>query len=182
MNLPTSLSSLHLWRTIITTPITLWTTADMGGIILLGKTNRKCFLFVFHHCFSNMYYLHIHTGWGMMDMRRYDCYEEHDLNMLVKLFSRIESLFFSSELPLRPRLGVLPKILSFERRLSSREYTSNRLYWESYQPNVPNHIPLGTIPPPTVFYPDLFSNTCINGLDYPDWMNSDIVYQRWVYT
>jgi len=51
-------------------------------------------------------------------------------------------------------------------------------YWESYQPNVPNHIPLGTIPPPTVFYPDLFSNTCINGLDYPDWMNSDIVYQR----
>ncbi|KAL7471196.1 hypothetical protein ACHAXS_011514, partial [Conticribra weissflogii] len=51
-------------------------------------------------------------------------------------------------------------------------------YWESYQPDVPNHIPLGTIPPPTVFYPDLFSNTCINGLDYPDWMNSDIVYQR----
>ena len=43
---------------------------------------------------------------------------------------------------------------------------------------MPNNVPLATIPPPTTYYPDLYSGTCVNGFDYPAWMDSDVVTRR----
>jgi len=50
-------------------------------------------------------------------------------------------------------------------------------YWESYAENNPNSDVLPPIDQDT-YYPDLHSNTCINGKDYPAWMAEDDVYKR----
>jgi len=50
-------------------------------------------------------------------------------------------------------------------------------YWESYYERLPNSAPLPTIVNET-YYPDLGSDTCIKGEDYPDWMIKDDVYKR----
>lgn len=50
-------------------------------------------------------------------------------------------------------------------------------YWESYQENRPNAEALPPIANLT-YYPDLNSNTCIQGDDYPSWMAADDIYKR----
>jgi len=50
-------------------------------------------------------------------------------------------------------------------------------YWESYNERRPNSEALPTILNET-YYPDLGSDTCIKGEDYPDWMIKDDVYKR----
>ena len=51
-------------------------------------------------------------------------------------------------------------------------------YWESYQNDLPNDSDAYPVIRNDTFYPDINAGTCVNGTDYPDWMSSDVDFQR----
>jgi len=53
----------------------------------------------------------------------------------------------------------------------------NDYFWTNYEDNVYNLDDMPVIYNHT-YYPDLNSGTCVNGTDYPAWMNSDIDFKR----
>ena len=50
-------------------------------------------------------------------------------------------------------------------------------YWEKYQNNDHNHDPLPIVNNFT-FYPQMEAGTCVNGTDFPEWMNSDTAFRQ----